>query len=79
MRQCIVELRPDFIKIEKSLIHLKKVDSTGSIIIENIIILSKQINSEIIVEGIDNDSEANTLALIGVRYGQGFFFSEVRQ
>lgn len=70
--QAIAELRPDYIKIDRSLIHNIDQDKMKEILLESLVLLAQKINASIIAEGIETYAELATVTRLGVQFGQGF-------
>jgi EAL domain-containing protein (putative c-di-GMP-specific phosphodiesterase class I)/GGDEF domain-containing protein len=70
--QSIAEIRPDFIKIDMSLVRNIHNDPTKRALMETFVIFADKINCEIIAEGIEEENELKVLIKIGVHYGQGY-------
>lgn len=73
--QSIAEVKPDFIKIDMSLIrniHKKIVKQN---LVETIIKFSRKMDVKVIVEGIENMEEYSKILQLGARYGQGYLFA----
>jgi diguanylate cyclase (GGDEF)-like protein len=71
----IAALKPDFIKVDMSLIRDVDKDPVRRALMETMVTLAGRIGSEIIAEGIESKGEASALIEIGVHYGQGYFLS----
>lgn len=71
--QSIAEIRPDFIKIDMSLIRDIHLNSVKRSLLETFVVFSEKIGCTIIAEGIEQEEELDTVAKIGVHYGQGYF------
>jgi EAL domain-containing protein (putative c-di-GMP-specific phosphodiesterase class I)/GGDEF domain-containing protein/CBS domain-containing protein len=74
--QSIAELRPDFIKIDISLVQGIHQNSLKRTLMETMISFSEKIGCAIIAEGIEEEDELNTLAAIGVHHGQGYLIGK---
>lgn len=72
--QSIAEIRPDFIKIDMSLVRGIHKDRVKAALMETFVTFAEKIGSEIIAEGIEEEGELALLSHIGVHYGQGYFF-----
>jgi|GEM_PF-1384283 len=66
----------DIIKIDKSFIDGIPDDSDDIAIVHSIIQLARNLNYELIVEGIENETQENILKELHCYCGQGFFFSK---
>lgn len=71
--QSIAEIRPDFIKIDMSLIRDIHMNSVKRSLLETFVIFAEKIGCTVIAEGIEQEEELATVAKIGVHYGQGYF------
>ena len=72
--QSIAEIRPDYIKIDMSLVRGIHKDGVKTALVETFVTFAEKIGCEIIAEGIEEEAELAQLANIGVHYGQGYFF-----
>jgi diguanylate cyclase (GGDEF)-like protein len=72
--QSIAEIRPDYIKIDMSLVRGIHKDGVKTALMETFVTFAAKIGCEIIAEGIEEEAELALLADIGVHYGQGYFF-----
>jgi diguanylate cyclase (GGDEF)-like protein len=72
--QSIAEIRPDYIKIDMSLVRGIHKDRAKTALMETFVTFAAKIGCEIIAEGIEEEAELALLADIGVHYGQGYFF-----
>jgi diguanylate cyclase (GGDEF)-like protein len=73
--QSIAEIRPDFIKVDMSLIRDIHINPVKEAVVESLITLAEKINSQVIAEGIESQNELNTLLSLGVHFGQGFYLA----
>jgi len=71
----VAALKPDFIKVDMSLVRDVDKDPVRRALMETMVTLAGRIGSEIIAEGIETKGEARALTEIGVHYGQGFYLS----
>ncbi len=71
--QAISELRPDFVKLDMSLVRDLNSNPVRMAICEALIGLAHRIDARVIAEGIESGEELRTLASLGARYGQGYF------
>ncbi|WP_245533209.1 GGDEF domain-containing protein [Desulfovibrio oxyclinae] len=69
----IAELQPEYIKLDKSLIHDIHRDPVKRALAETITSFADKIGSRIIAEGIENRDQAICLMDIGVHCGQGYY------
>lgn len=71
----IAEVKPDYIKIDMSLIRDCDTDDFRQGLIGTLADFAQRTDVRLIAEGIETRSELDTLKNLGVRYGQGFFFA----
>jgi len=71
----VAALKPDFIKVDMSLVRDVDKDPVRRALMETMVTLAGRIGSEIIAEGIETKGEARALTEIGVHYGQGYYLS----
>lgn len=74
--QAISELRPDYIKVDRSLItdiHNNKVKEN---LLETFVNISRKMNSKIIAEGIETIDELEKVTRLGVHFGQGYLLAK---
>ncbi len=68
----IAELRPEFIKVDRSLIHMVDSDRARRALVVAMLSFSGHIGARLIAEGIETQSERDTLSSLGVMFGQGW-------
>ncbi|MBS3897668.1 MAG: EAL and GGDEF domain-containing protein [Dethiobacter sp.] len=73
--QSIAEIRPDFIKIDMSLVRDIDSDYSRQSVVAALTNLADNINCKVIAEGIEAQKELNTLLLKGVHYAQGYYLA----
>ncbi|SCW31338.1 EAL domain, c-di-GMP-specific phosphodiesterase class I (or its enzymatically inactive variant) [Ruminococcaceae bacterium YRB3002] len=66
----------DIIKIDKSILWEAEKTDLGEIILENNIRMIHQMNKDILIEGVETESQIELLKPLGVNYLQGFYFSK---
>ena len=66
----------NYLKIDKSFVRNMKVDVGSLAIVKAIIALAKNLNMEVIAEGVEEQSQLTLLREIGCDYAQGYFFSK---
>lgn len=71
--ESIAEIRPDFIKIDMSLVRGIHLNPVKRSLLETFITFAEKIGCAIIAEGIETEEEMATLSNIGAHYGQGYF------
>lgn len=70
----IVELKPNFIKADISLVRNIHMDIVKQNLIQMLSDLAKKIDCALIAEGIETEEEFQALSKLGVVLGQGFLF-----
>lgn len=74
--ETVVELKPQYVKLDISLVRGIEKNPLKQELIKAIQSLSKQMNSLVIAEGIETKEELATLMQIGIKVGQGFLFAK---
>ena len=72
----IARIRPDFIKIDKSLVLSADSDPVKRALLETFVTFADQIGAKIIAEGIETSSVFATLANLDVHFGQGYHIAK---
>jgi len=72
--QTISEVRPEFLKIDLSLVQGIHENLIKQEIVSSILQIGERIGARVIAEGIESEEEFETVKDFGVRLGQGFFF-----
>ena len=70
----IVELRPDFVKLDIGLVRGVNADLGRQAMVMGMTHFSKTAGCRLIAEGIETRAEAHTLVGLGVDFGQGYLF-----
>ncbi|NBD27003.1 EAL domain-containing protein [Paenibacillus glycinis] len=70
--QSIVELKPDFIKIDRSLISGVHLDKMKAHLVQTFSDLAAKMDVKLIAEGIEEHEELRYIRDLGVQYAQGF-------
>ena len=73
--QAIAELKPEFLKLDMSIVRDIDKDEVKQGLVETILHLSRKMGGLAIGEGIERVEEYRTLADLGVEYGQGYLFA----
>jgi EAL domain-containing protein (putative c-di-GMP-specific phosphodiesterase class I) len=73
--QAIVELEPDYLKFDISLVRNIDRSLIKRSLLETLVDLSERIGAGVIAEGIEARSELETLREMGVRLGQGVYLA----
>ncbi|WP_203016099.1 EAL domain-containing protein [Frankia sp. AgB1.9] len=70
--QRMLELRPDYVKIDRALISKIDVDPAYEVLARAVVTLSKEIGASVIAEGIETAAQLDRVSRVGIRYAQGF-------
>lgn len=73
--EAIAALRPNYIKLDRSIIHEVDKDPLKQAMLDAMVKLAAIINSKLIAEGIETAAELAILIRKGVHYGQGYFLA----
>jgi EAL domain-containing protein (putative c-di-GMP-specific phosphodiesterase class I) len=68
----VLQLRPDIIKIDRSLITHVDPDAARRSLVTSLVLLALDLEARVTAEGVETPSELNVLANLGVDYGQGY-------
>ena len=71
----VKRVQPNLIKIDKSFVFEMEDASLRSSLIPEIVAIATAVGAEVVGEGIENLSQAQALAAMGVRYGQGYYYA----
>ncbi|MDF2837536.1 MAG: diguanylate phosphodiesterase [Paenibacillus sp.] len=71
--QSIVELRPDYLKVDRSIIQHIHCDDVKEHILTTLQEVAGKIGAELIAEGIETGEELDKLAQMGIPYAQGYW------
>lgn len=72
----LLQIEPNFVKIDRSIVHNISFDENRQILLQNIISYCKENKILIIAEGIENELEMKALIHAGVDYLQGFYLGQ---
>jgi EAL domain-containing protein (putative c-di-GMP-specific phosphodiesterase class I) len=72
----VLEYKPDFIKLDGSLIKNINNDPIAQSMIETIVTFAKKQNIQTIAEYVSSEEIYNTVCELGVDYSQGFYFGK---
>jgi len=70
----LLEVRPQFIKLDRRLIHQVQLDPYRQHPIKSIVSFASTVEARLIAEGVEYWEELECLMRLGVRYVQGFLF-----
>lgn len=68
-------LRPDWIKLDRRIIHNVDRDDYQFRIVRDVVSLFRDLGIVVVAEGVETMSEFEVLSSFGITYGQGFLFS----
>lgn len=71
----VLRMRPDIIKVDRSLVDGITRDAAQRSILTSIMLLSLDLGADVVAEGVENTSDAATLADLGVDMVQGYLFA----
>jgi EAL domain-containing protein (putative c-di-GMP-specific phosphodiesterase class I) len=71
----VLQLRPDIIKIDRSLIANVNADPARRSLITALVLLALDLNATVVAEGVETMAELSTLALLGVDCAQGYLLA----
>ncbi len=69
----VVELAPDFVKLDRSLVAGVDSDPVRCALIDRLVSFADEVGMEIVAEGVETAGDLRTLKELGVPYGQGFY------
>lgn len=70
----IIELRPDFVKIDISLVRRVNADPGRQALVVAMRHFARTAGCRLVAEGVESDEERRTLRMLGVEFGQGHWF-----
>jgi EAL domain-containing protein (putative c-di-GMP-specific phosphodiesterase class I) len=73
--QCLAEVKPEWLKIDLSLVRGCDTDDVRASLIESLVMFAKRVGAHLIAEGIETVGELDALRELGVRYGQGYLLA----
>ena len=72
----LVALDFDVIKIDKSVLWDAEKNEMGMIILQNAVLMMRDIGCEVLVEGVETEEQVKILHALGVDFYQGFFYAK---
>lgn len=69
----------DTIKVDQSFLARHKSpqsNADGDVVLKSIIALARDLNRSVVVEGVENEQDADWLKALGCEFAQGFYFSQ---
>jgi EAL domain-containing protein (putative c-di-GMP-specific phosphodiesterase class I) len=74
--ESVLELRPEFIKVDRAFVSGIDEDPARQAILLGFQSIAEKINAKIVGEGLDTLEELQTLARLGIQFGQGWLFGK---
>lgn len=74
----LVELAPDFLKLDRSLVANCQADGRRQAAIRSLLRLARDLGARVIAEGVETRAELECLKALGVELAQGFFWGPPR-
>jgi len=71
----ILELHPDFVKLDIGLVHEIDRDEVRQALVAGIVYFAERTGCRLIAEGVETQGERAILQRLGVQYGQGYLLS----
>lgn len=71
----IAEVKPDYIKVDMSLVQGIDQDTTKQALLETLVSLAGKVSASTVAEGVETADELRTLADLGVDHVQGYFLA----
>jgi hypothetical protein len=72
-------IRPDFVKIDRSVVKSAGAETHARLVLANMIRLIKSCGAKVVIEGIEQHSEAVLAIELGADYLQGYYFARPSQ
>ena len=72
--QCLAEIRPDWLKIDISLVRDIDTDDVRRSLVASMVTFAERVGVKLVAEGIERVGQLEMLRALGVEYGQGFLF-----
>jgi EAL domain-containing protein (putative c-di-GMP-specific phosphodiesterase class I) len=72
--EAIMELRPDFIKVDLSLVRGIDTDPPRQELLRALHTVALKLDAQVIAEGIETSEELGTIQSLGIPFGQGYLF-----
>jgi EAL domain-containing protein (putative c-di-GMP-specific phosphodiesterase class I)/GGDEF domain-containing protein len=74
--QCLAEIKPEWLKIDLSLVQGVDTDEVRSQLIDSLVTFAGRMDVKLIAEGIETTGQLAKLLELGVEFGQGFLFAQ---
>jgi EAL domain-containing protein (putative c-di-GMP-specific phosphodiesterase class I) len=73
--QCLAEVRPEWLKIDMSLVRDCDTDEVRASLIGSLVTFADTVGVDLIAEGVETPGEFERIRELGVRHAQGFLFA----
>lgn len=71
----IVDLKPEIVKLDRTLIADLADDRRAQILVRHIVRLCDELGARVVAEGIEQETEMKAIIDCGAHYGQGYYFA----
>lgn len=71
----MLEVRPDYLKVDRYIVHGAAGDSSRRAVLESIAQLSRKLESRVVGEGVEDAEDLATLRALGIDLAQGYFLA----
>jgi len=71
---CILSCQPDYVKLDRYLIHRSTVDPVAAAMIDSLIRLTRTVGGQAVAEGVETRAELESVAAQGLCLLQGYLF-----
>jgi EAL domain-containing protein (putative c-di-GMP-specific phosphodiesterase class I) len=71
----IVDLRPEIVKLDRTLIADLADDRRAQVLVQHIVRLCQELGALVVAEGIEQETEMKVVIDCGAHYGQGYYFA----
>jgi EAL domain-containing protein (putative c-di-GMP-specific phosphodiesterase class I) len=71
----VAQVHPEFVKLDASLVRNLERSAAQQVVVSAVLDLAGHLNSEVIAEAIETESERNVLKTLGVDCMQGYYFA----
>ena len=72
----LLDVRPDFMKIDRYFIEHCATDTNRQAVIEIVTRLAQHFSARVVTEGVEDEATVKALQLLGITLMQGFYFSK---
>ena len=71
----IVDLKPEFVKLDRTLIADLADDRRAQVLVRHIVRLCQELGARVVAEGIEQETEMKAVIDCGAHYGQGYYIA----